>query len=92
MPIEVVSQGKPVPAIQNVIPSELINFDVLPDSAHVPIDTVCGLYSCSIATVWRRVRSGQIIPPIRFGSRTTRWNVGGLRRALSKENTVGVQA
>jgi predicted DNA-binding transcriptional regulator AlpA len=68
---------------------ELRLFDELPDSAHVPIDTVCGLYCCSNATIWRRVRSGEIITPVRFGSRTTRWNVGDLRRALSKENPLG---
>lgn len=64
------------------IPPELKFFDDLPDSAHVPIDTVRGLYGCSNATIWRRVRTGEIIEPIRFGSRTTRWNVGDLRIAL----------
>lgn len=58
-------------------------FDTLPDSAFVSLPVVCGLYECSAATAWRRVKSGQIVSPHRIGARTTRWNVGELRRALS---------
>lgn len=77
------------PAIQAAVPTghmlhlALKNFDELPDSAYVPLLIVCALLSCSPATVWRRVRSGQLVSPVRIGSRTTRWKVGDLRRALS---------
>ena len=35
------------------------NFDALPDSAHVRLPVVVGLFACSAATVWRRVKDGQ---------------------------------
>lgn len=60
----------------------LSGFDQLPDSAHVPITTVCALFGCSPATAWRRVRSGHLVQPVRFGARSTRWCVGDLRRSL----------
>lgn len=62
----------------------LKNFDELPDAANVPLAVVCGIYGCSPATAWRRVRSGQLVAPHRIGSRTTRWNVGEIRNALKK--------
>nr|WP_241019167.1 transcriptional regulator [Paraburkholderia sp. Tr-20389] len=54
---------------------------MLPDSAHVQIRTVAGLFGCSVPTVWRRVREGRLPPPRKFGS-TTRFNVGLIRAAL----------
>jgi predicted DNA-binding transcriptional regulator AlpA len=70
---------------KNVVPPPgLMAFDELPASAHVPINVVCGLYACSPATVWRRVRNGQLVAPHRLGLRSTRWSVGELRAALSK--------
>ena len=61
----------------------LKNFDSLPDSANVPIQVVCALLGCSTATVWRRVKQGIFVQPIRLGLRTTRWNVGQLRAVLN---------
>jgi predicted DNA-binding transcriptional regulator AlpA len=58
-------------------------FDELPDSAFVPLIVVCALFGCSSATVWRRVRAGQLVPPHRIGLRTTRWRVGDLRNELT---------
>lgn len=63
----------------------LIAFDTLPDSAFVPLPVVCGIYGCSPATAWRRVRSGQLVAPHRIGARTTRWNVGELRNFFKGE-------
>lgn len=60
----------------------LKNFDDLPDSAYVPIAVVCGLFTCSPATVWRRVLLGELVAPHRIGQRTTRWKVGELRLSL----------
>lgn len=87
------------PAITSVIkpaaqPNPLIHpalksFDELPDSAYVPLIIVCALFSCSSATVWRRVRSGQLVSPVRIGSRTTRWKVADLRRTLLEMNPTG---
>lgn len=69
-------------ANQSAIPPLLSGFDQLPDSAHVPIKTVCALFGCSPATAWRRVLSGHLVQPVRFGARSTRWCVGDLRRSL----------
>jgi predicted DNA-binding transcriptional regulator AlpA len=69
----------------------LTSFDTLPDSAYVPVGVVCTLFSCSSATVWRRVRDGKLIAPHRIGKRTTRWKVGELRVALAHADKEGVQ-
>ncbi|SAL75811.1 hypothetical protein AWB74_04879 [Caballeronia arvi] len=62
----------------------LVSFDSLPDSAHVDVRTVAGLYGCSTPTVWRRVNAGLIPAPRKFGM-STRWNVGDLRASLIVE-------
>jgi len=59
-------------------------FDALPESAFVSLCVVCALFGCSPATVWRRVRTGQLVTPHRIGLRTTRWRVGDLRKELAK--------
>ena len=59
-------------------------FDKLPDSAYVPICVIRSIYACSDATVWRRVKSGEIVRPVKLGKRTTRWQVGMLRKALKQ--------
>ncbi|MBF4041895.1 transcriptional regulator [Burkholderia pseudomallei] len=56
-------------------------FAQLPDDARVDVQTVAALYGCSVATAWRRVRSGLIPSPERIGG-TTRWRAGDLRLAL----------
>ncbi|WP_175940628.1 transcriptional regulator [Caballeronia sp. BCC1704] len=62
----------------------LVSFDSLPDSAHVDVRTVAGLYGCSVPTVWRRVAAGLIPTPKKFGH-STRWNAGELRASLTPE-------
>ena len=66
------------------IPDALKNFDSLPDAAHVRQPVVEGLYSCSGATVWRRVKDGTIPKPHKLSPRITGWNVGELRAARRK--------
>lgn len=63
------------------VPDGLKGFDSLPASAHVGQPVVEGLYDCSPATLWRRVKAGLIPKPRKFGRRTV-WNVGDLREAL----------
>lgn len=64
-------------------PQDFIQFDSLPDSAHVQRDVVRQLYRVSEATFWRLRRRGAIDPPdITFGARLQLWNVGRLRAAL----------
>lgn len=68
---------------ESELPSALRNFDQLPDTAHVRQPVVKALFSCSDATVWRRVKDGGIPRPHKLSPRVTAWNVGELRRALS---------
>lgn len=64
------------------IPEALECFDSLPDSANVRLPVVKRLYGLSSASVWRNV--GKTIPmPRKLSPRTTCWNVGELRKALS---------
>jgi predicted DNA-binding transcriptional regulator AlpA len=66
---------------QTSIPDAFAAFDVSPDSALVAQSVVQKLYSCSPATIWRRVKSGDIPAPIKIVG-STRWRVGDLRKAL----------
>jgi len=67
----------------NTVPEALKNFDYLPDSSYVRQPVVEALYACSAASVWRGVAAGRIPKPKKLSPRTTCWNVGELRRALS---------
>jgi predicted DNA-binding transcriptional regulator AlpA len=80
-PAEPESQSKSVDKSKSV-DQALQNFDDLPDSASVDVKVVAALFGCSVNTVWRRVRNGQLVAPRRHGERTTRWLVGELREAL----------
>lgn len=61
------------------IPAALKNFDSLPDSAEVRVPVVAALYGCSVATVWRRVKSGKLPEPNRRDG-VTSWPAGALRK------------
>jgi predicted DNA-binding transcriptional regulator AlpA len=65
------------------IPKALAAFDSLPDSAHVDVRAVAGLFGCSVPTVWRRAGAALLPAPRKFGSQT-RWNVGELRAVLAQ--------
>jgi predicted DNA-binding transcriptional regulator AlpA len=62
----------------------LAGFDDLPNSANVRLPVVMGLYGVSAATVWRNVKQGFIPKPHKLTARTTVWNVGELKRSLSR--------
>ena len=69
------------------IPAELTHFDQLPDSAHVRLPVVRGLYgNCSASAIWRNCKAGKIPAPIKLTEQITAWKVGDLRAALNKEN------
>lgn len=59
-------------------------FDSLPAIARVPIQVVCGVTGRSRASVWRDVIAKRLPAPVKFGH-STRWVVGDLRTALTKE-------
>jgi predicted DNA-binding transcriptional regulator AlpA len=63
------------------IPDALKNFDLLPDSAYVAQPVVEGLYDCSGSTVWRMVKRGELPAPHKITDRSSRWQVGELRKA-----------
>lgn len=60
----------------------LAAFDTLPDSALVRLPVLEGLFACSAATIWRRVRSGTLPSPKKLSPRVTGWQVGQLRAVL----------
>jgi hypothetical protein len=66
------------------MPKDLVDFDLLPNAAHVNVKVVAGLFDCEAQTVWARLRRGAIPAPRKFGAHT-RWNVGDLRKALAGE-------
>lgn len=70
------------------LPSELIQFDSLPDSAHVRLPVVAKLCGCSGSTVWRGVRRGRFPAPKKLSEAITGWNVGELRQYLAGRETV----
>ena len=71
-------------SIQSAIPASLINFDQLPDSAHVRLPVMKGLYGVSAASIWRGVKNKTIPAPVKLTQRTTAWNVRLVREALAK--------
>jgi len=65
------------------IDPDLINFDLKPDSAFVPIDTLAQLLSCSITTIRRRIAEGTLPPPQGILG-LQRYNVGIIRNDILK--------
>ena len=62
-----------------------IDFDSLPNSAHVRLPVLKVLYGVSAATLWRCVKSGHIPQPRKLTPRTTVWSVKDLRDSLNRE-------
>jgi len=70
----------------NCVPKGLTRFPYLPDDARVKQPVVEGLFAISSATLWRRVRSGELPRPLRCGAntRSIAWRVGDLRAVLAQ--------
>lgn len=66
------------------LPAELINFDKLPNSAHVDVKVVAAIFGVSIPTIWRWASQKKITAPVKVGIQSTRWNVGLLRAHLER--------
>lgn len=64
------------------IPSDLVNFDALPDSALVNIKVLAAICGRSVSSTWRDLRAGRIPNPVRSGINSTRWRVGDIRKHL----------
>ena len=77
-------QNKPQKKGAKAIAEAIQNFDLLPDSAHVPAAVVAVIESCSKSTVLRRSKDGTLPRPIKLGPNSTGWNVGQLRQAAAR--------
>lgn len=65
------------------IPSALVNFDSMPDSAYIRLPVIKALYGVSSASIWRGVKNGTIPKPVKLTERTTAWSVKLVRAALA---------
>jgi predicted DNA-binding transcriptional regulator AlpA len=65
------------------LPLSVRNFDDMPNSARIDVNTVSIITGRSKASVWRDVKAKRLPEPVRSGLRCTRWIVGDLRKALA---------
>ena len=64
----------------------IFDFSQLSDTAFVRIAQIVGpLVPCSRSTWWRYVKTGKAPQPIKLGAGVTAWNVGELRKWLTRE-------
>lgn len=70
----------------NETDNQLLNFDSLPDSAHVRVPVVAALRGCTVNTVWRHVKLGLVPAPKKLGPQITAWNVGELREYMKRQS------
>ena len=68
------------------LPEALANFDQLPDSAYIRLPVMRGLYGVSSSSIWRGVKKLTIPSPVKLTGRTTAWNVGLVRTALTAKS------
>jgi predicted DNA-binding transcriptional regulator AlpA len=66
------------------LPAALVQFDKLPDSAHVRVPTVAALNDVTPVTIWRWVREGRFPAPVKLGPNVTAWRVGDLRKGAAE--------
>jgi predicted DNA-binding transcriptional regulator AlpA len=65
---------------------QLVDFDLLPDSALVRLPQIVGaLIPVSRATWWRYVKVGKAPAPVKVSDGVTAWRVGELRAWLAQE-------
>lgn len=69
---------------RNSLPPALQDFDSLPNSGFVRLDTVRALLGISSATVWRRIKSGHLPATQNHGGRAALMSVGELRQKLAR--------
>lgn len=61
---------------------DITNIDTAPDSIHLNVKQVATILGVHVATVWRMVQNNTLPKPNRFGTRCTRWELGGIRKAV----------
>jgi len=69
-------------ARSGLVDDALRRFDTMPADAYVRLPVVCALFSCSVPTVWRRVKAGAIPKPYKLSPGMSAWRVGELRTAM----------
>lgn len=68
--------------IASTIPTELANFDAMPDSAFIRLSIVKALYGISSSTVWRNCKAKKFPLPRKLSDRVTAWSVAEIRADL----------
>ena len=58
-------------------------FKVLPDDALVDLKTLSVLASRSRSSIYRDIRQGYFVKPLRLGKTSSRWRVGDVRAYLN---------
>lgn len=62
------------------------NFDDLPDSAYIrKSQLVPSPIPWSAATLWRKVKAGEFVAPVKVSEAVTAWKVGDVRRWLAAQ-------
>lgn len=70
----------------DVMRNSLQQFDHLPDTALVSVQTFAALLGAGVSTIWRRAKLEASFPqPVRLSTRCTRWRVADIRRFLGLE-------
>lgn len=63
--------------------ARIFDFDRLPGEALLSASDLVALSGRSRTSVWRDVRFGRLVKPIRLGPNCVRWRVADARRYLS---------
>ena len=71
------------PEQTNSIPEALAQFDHLPDSAYIRLNTVKRLYGVSASTIWRNCQRMTMPCPIKLSLGCTAWSVKAIRADLA---------
>lgn len=66
-----------------ILKPSISHFDSLPDSAHIDDKAVAVLTGWHRNTVWRKAKARELLPPIKVGPKSTRWQVGAIREYLA---------
>jgi predicted DNA-binding transcriptional regulator AlpA len=61
---------------------DIINIDTAPDSIHLNVKQVATILGVSVTTVWEMVKRKTLPQPRKFSARCTRWDLGGIRKAV----------
>ena len=70
-------------ALTQAIPEALAQFNTLPDSAFVRLNTVKRIYGVSAATIWRNSKKKLMPSPVKVSVRCTAWSVKAIRADLA---------